>query len=63
MSQKRFGDSPAVEINNVNTPPIISESALCKILDRVYTKKIESAPPPKQIQDAEIVPECIAKNE
>jgi hypothetical protein len=56
--QKRFGDSPAVEVN-VMPQPVIDERALARILDRVYFKPIESAPVPKQIQDAEIVPERV----
>ena len=59
VDMKRFGDSPQVASNN--TPhPIVSESSLKEILDRVFgakAVKIESAPVPKQIQDAQIVPD------
>jgi hypothetical protein len=55
--QKRFGDSPAVEINNAFAP-ILTDAQIAKV-EALFlkSKAIASAPAPKQIQAAEIVPE------
>jgi hypothetical protein len=60
---KRFGDSPAVEINNAFAP-ILTDAQIAKV-EALFlkSKAIASAPAPKQIQAAEIVPERVAKNE
>jgi hypothetical protein len=60
---KRFGDSPAVEINNAFAP-ILTDAQIAKVEAMfLKSKAIASAPVPKQIQAAEIVPERVAKNE
>jgi hypothetical protein len=60
---KRFGDSPAVEINNAFAP-LLTDAQIAKV-EALFlkSKAIASAPAPKQIQAAEIVPERVAKNE
>jgi hypothetical protein len=61
---KRFGDSPAVEINNTFAPMLTPAQ-----MDRIQREFLKSkaavkiAPPPKQISNAEIMPERVAKNE
>jgi hypothetical protein len=60
---KRFGDSPAVEINNAFAP-LLTDTQIAKV-EALFlkSKAIASAPAPKQIQAAEFVPERVAKNE
>ena len=60
---KRFGDSPAVEINNAFAP-LLTDTQIAKV-EALFlkSKAIASAPAPKQIQAAEIMPERVAKNE
>jgi len=60
---KRFGDSPAVEINN-SPAPLISDDVAAKVI-AIFNKQkaLAAQSAPKQIQDAEIVPERVAKNE
>jgi len=60
---KRFGDSPAVELNN-HFAPLLTDAQIAKV-EALFlkSKAIASAPAPKQIQAAEIVPERVAKNE
>jgi hypothetical protein len=56
---KRFGDSPAVEINNAFAP-LLTDAQIAKV-EALFlkSKAIASAPAPKQIQAAEIVPERV----
>ena len=60
---KRFGDSPAVEINNAFAP-LLTDAQIAKV-EALFlkSKAIASAPAPKQIQAAEIMPERVVKNE
>jgi hypothetical protein len=59
---KRFGDQPTVEINVA--APLLTDAQIAKV-EALFlkSKAIASAPAPKQIQAAEIVPERVAKNE
>jgi len=60
---KRFGDSPAVEINNV-TAPLISDDIAARVIALFQRQKALAAQSaPKQIQAAEIMPERVVKNE
>ena len=59
---KRFGDH-AVEINNFPAP-MLTPAQIAKVEAMfLKSKAIASAPAPKQIQAAEIVPERVANNE
>lgn len=58
---KRFGDSPAVEINNAFAP-LLTDAQIAKVEAMfLKSKAIASTPAPKQIQAAEIMPERVAK--
>jgi hypothetical protein len=61
--QKRFGDSPA-SVNINAFAPLLTDAQIAKV-EALFlkSKAIASAPAPKQIQAAEIVPERVAKNE
>ena len=60
---KRFGDSPALEINNISAPLISDDIAARMIALFKKQKALAGQSAPKQIQAAEIVPERVAKNE